>query len=254
MAFIDYHYFSNALQKQTAAYVLLPEVGTPPYPTLYLLHGYSDDHTIWLRRTSIERYAANLPAIIVMPDGGHGFYADAVEGYAFGKAIGEELVDRIDRTFPTQATREGRVLAGLSMGGYGALRLALSYPERFRAAHSLSGAVAYGHDAPSWSTDKKHLANFYRVVGEDHIGGPCDLFALTLKNHAANTLPDMRIDCGTEDFLIEDNRKFAAYLKEQKIPHEYEEFPGEHNWEYWDEHIQDALKFLFPRNSPRSTP
>ena len=109
-------------------------MGEPPYQVLYLLHGLSDNHTIWLRRTGIERYVASLPIMVVMPDGGRGFYADADQGYAYGKAIGEELVDRIDKTFPTKASREGRVVAGLSMGGYGALRLALNYPERFRAA------------------------------------------------------------------------------------------------------------------------
>jgi putative tributyrin esterase len=245
MAFLNFHYFSNALNKQTSAYVLLPETGEGPFPVLYLLHGYSDDHTIWLRRTSIERYVSELGIIVVMPDGGHGFYADAVEGYAFGTAIGKELVERMDRTFPTQANREGRVIAGLSMGGYGSVRLALAYPETFRAAHSLSGAMGYGHKAPNWNNGRN--GEFLRVVGEDFVGGPCDLYALAEKNHAAGTLPKLRIDCGTEDFLIEDNREFAKFLTEKAIPHEYEEFPGAHTWEYWDEHIQDALKFFFPK-------
>ena len=244
MAFLDYHYFSNALGKQTAAYVLLPETGEGPFPVLYLLHGLSDNHTIWLRRTSIERYVANLPLIVVMPDGGRGFYADASAGYAYGKAIGEELVDRIDKTFPTQSDRAGRMVAGLSMGGYGAIRLALAYPERFRAAHSLSGAMGFGHKAPNWEDPRTH--EFARVVGEDYLGGPCDLYALAQKNQAAGTLPALRLDCGTDDFLIEDNRAFDAFLTEQSIPHEYAEFPGAHNWEYWDTHIQDALKFFFP--------
>ncbi len=244
MAFLDYHYFSNALGKQTAAYVLLPEVGEGPFPVLYLLHGLSDNHTIWLRRTAIERYVANLPVIVVMPDGGRGFYADAAAGYAYGKAIGEELVDRIDKTFPTQANREGRVNAGLSMGGYGAVRLALAYPERFRAAHSLSGAMGFGHRDPNWEDPR--TAEFARVVGEGYKGGPCDLYALAQKNQAAGTLPELRIDCGTEDFLLEDNRAFNTFLTENGIVHEYEEFPGAHTWEYWDRHIQDALKFFFP--------
>lgn len=244
MAFIDYHYFSQALGKQTGAYVLLPELGAGPFPVLYLLHGLSDNHTIWLRRTSIERYVASLPLVVVMPDGGRGFYADAVEGFAYGKAIGEELVERIDRTFPTQASREGRVIAGLSMGGYGALRLALTYPERFRAAHSLSGAVGFGHkDADE--TDPR-TAEFRRIVGAHYKGGANDLYALAKKRKTEGKLPQLRIDCGTEDFLLEDNRDFTAFLKKAAVPHEYEEFPGAHNWEYWDTHIQDALRFFFP--------
>lgn len=249
MAFIDYHYFSSALQKQTAAYVLLPETGAPPYPTLYLLHGLSDNHTIWLRRTSIERYVADLPLIVVMPDGGRGFYCDAQEGYACDTAIGVELVDRIDRTFPTKASRDGRVLAGLSMGGYGALKLANAHPDRFCAAVSHSGALGFGH------SEKGHDGNplppeFRRIVGESPAGGPNDLYALTAKNHAAGTLPAMRIDCGVDDFLIEANRTFVAFLQEKRIPHEYEEFPGAHEWSYWDEHIQEALAFLMKALAP----
>lgn len=242
MAFLDYHYFSPSLNRQTSAYVLLPEVGTPPYPTLYLLHGYSDDHTIWLRRTSLERYVANLPLIVVMPDGGHGFYTDAAEGYAFDSAIARDLVERVEKTLPAKSGRENRVLAGLSMGGYGAFALALRHPELFCAAHSLSGALAWGHRKPEPSNQRWEETR--RILGADPVGGPGDLFALVEKLHKAKTLPDLRFDCGTEDFLLDHNREFKAFLDEKKIPHEYEEFSGAHNWEYWDEHIQDALKFL----------
>jgi hypothetical protein len=103
MAFCEYHYFSPALGRQTAANVLLPEVGKAPYPVMYLLHGLSDDYTMWSRRSNIERHVGNVPLIVVMPDGGRGFYTDAAEGQQFLTAIAEELVDRIDRTFPTDA-------------------------------------------------------------------------------------------------------------------------------------------------------
>ena len=242
MAFLDYRYFSPALNKQTSAYVLLPEVGTPPYPTLYLLHGYSDDNTIWLRRTSIERYVANLPLIVVMPDGGHGFYTDAAEGYAFDSAISKDLVGRVEKTLPAKPGRENRVLAGLSMGGYGALALALRHPELFCAAHSLSGALAFGHRKAE--PDNPRSAETRRILGPDPVGGPNDLFALAEKVRSAGNLPALRFDCGTEDFLLDHNREFKTFLDKKKIPHEYEEFPGAHNWDYWDQHIQEALKFL----------
>jgi len=242
MAFCDFHYYSAALGKQTAAYVLLPETGTPPYATLYLLHGLSDDYTIWQRRTSIERYVENLPLIVVMADGGRGFYADAVEGYAYGKAIGEELPARIEKTFPAKSERDGRALAGLSMGGYGAVRLALTYPDRFCAASSLSGAMAFGHKAVGWD-DKPIPAEFQRILGADPVGGPNDLFALA-KGLGKKKRPALRVDCGTEDFLFADNQAFHAYLKKIDYSHQYKEYPGAHTWAYWDEHIQDALPFL----------
>ena len=243
MAFLDYHYFSNAIGKQTACWVLLPETGKGPYPVLYLLHGHSDDHTIWLRRTSLERYAANIPAIIVMPDGDVSFYTDAAEGLPYAQAIGEELVDRIDRTFDTKDTREGRCIAGLSMGGYGAFHLALTYPKRFCAAHSLSGALAWGHETVGYD-GKPHSPARLRLLGENHVGGPKDLFASAEKCHKAGNLPALRFDCGVDDFLIEHNRSLHQFMNKKKIPHEYAEFAGAHTWEYWDEHIQDALKFF----------
>src|SRR5882757_3275098 len=99
MAFIDFCFFSHALGKQTAAYVLTPESGKGPFPVFYLLHGLSDNHTIWMRRTRIEEYIGGLPLIVVMPDGGRGFYTDAAAGFAYGKHIGEELPTIIERTF-----------------------------------------------------------------------------------------------------------------------------------------------------------
>ena len=242
MALCELHFFSQALVKQTAAYVILPEVGTPPYPVLYLLHGLSDDHTIWLRRTSIERYVANLPLMVVMPDGGRGFYCDAEEGFQYGTAIGVELSERIDRTFPTLAARNGRAIAGLSMGGYGAVRLGLTYPDRFCAAVSHSGALAFGHGAVTHD-GKPNPPEWQRILGTDPSGGPNDLFTL-VEATDPKALPALRIDCGTEDFLIESNRTFHTHLTTLSIPHEYEEHPGAHTWDYWDHHIQETIRFI----------
>src|SRR5688500_17896970 len=145
MAFCEYHYYSPALGRQTAANILLPEVGTAPYPVMYLLHGLSDDYTMWSRRSNIERHVANVPLIVVMPDGGRGHYSDADVDDRFVTAIAEEVIDRIDRSLPTIVNRENRCVTGLSMGGYGALKFALSYPDRFASAVSMSGAVGWGH-------------------------------------------------------------------------------------------------------------
>jgi putative tributyrin esterase len=243
MAFCDFHYFSAALQKHTAAYVLVPETGKGPFPVLYLLHGLSDNHTIWLRRTSIERYIADLPLVVVMPDGGRGFYTDAEQGFAFGKAIGAELIERIDRTFPTRADRSGRAVAGLSMGGYGALRLGLTHPDLYCAAVSHSGALNFGHKVIYGDHIKDRAAEFTRILGEDPTGGPNDLYALAEKADKA-ALPALRLDCGTEDHLIESNRTFHTHLTALGIPHAYEEHPGAHDWAYWDRHIQDTLTFV----------
>ena len=242
MALCDFHYFSKTLSIQSAATILLPDVGEPPFPTLYLLHGYSDDHTIWQRRTRIESYVENLPLIVVMPHGAHSFYCDAVEGYAYGSAIGEELPQIIERNFPAQKQRSGRCIAGLSMGGYGAFKLALTYPDRYAAAVSHSGSLCFAHHPHSWD-GAPYRPEQQRTLGKGYIGGPNDLFAL-IEKADKNLLPALRFDCGTEDFLYKDNREYLAHLERHNIPHEYAEFPGEHNWDYWDLHIRETLEFL----------
>jgi S-formylglutathione hydrolase FrmB len=234
--FCELRYFSQALKKQTAVNVILPSPDIPgPYHVMFLLHGLSDDHTIWSRRTSIERYVDGLPLIVVMPDGGRSFYLDAVEGHKYGQAMGVELPSIVQHYFPT---KQPWCIAGLSMGGYGAVKLALDRPDLFRSAVSHSGALHFGH----WteSADDEFRREFIRVLGPNPVGGPHDLHAQILKT---KPLPALRIDCGTEDFLLEANRDFHRHLTENGIEHDYEEFPGDHSWPYWDEHVQEAIAF-----------
>jgi S-formylglutathione hydrolase FrmB len=170
-----------------------------------------------------------------MPDGGRGFYTDAIEGFAYESAIIRDLIPFIDNTFHTKANREGRCIGGLSMGGYGAIRFALRYPELFCSAHSHSGAFRY------WEA-RAESPEFQRIFGKNPKGSENDIFALASKL-AGSALPKLRIDCGVNDFLFESNQEFHAHLNQLNIPHEYEEFPGEHNWAYWDAHISQALAF-----------
>jgi S-formylglutathione hydrolase FrmB len=150
MALLELRYFSQALGKMTGAMVLAPEQEDlhGPFPVLYLLHGLSDDYTAWTRKSTIERQVQGLPLIVVMPDGGRGFYTDARQGFAYDTAIAQELVGLIDRTFNTDARRAARAIAGLSMGGYGALRLALTHPDRFCSAVRHSGVLLLCHHHP----------------------------------------------------------------------------------------------------------
>jgi len=238
MAFCELHYFSEALGVQTSANVILPQGrGRGPFPVFYLLHGLSDDETMWMRRSSIERYVQDLPLIVVMPDGGRGFYCDAVEGFAYQTAIVKDLVDYIDTIFPTKADRSGRCIGGLSMGGYGAIKLELQYPEIFSSANSHSGAMGYGH------TRFADNLEFQRILGSNALsGGPNDLYRLA-ENISKKNLPHLLIDCGKEDSLIKENRAYHTHLKKLHVPHEYAEFHGIHDWAYWDIHIQEAIAF-----------
>lgn len=232
---------------QTSANVLLPQTPGPYRPWL-LLHGLSDDHTIWLRRTSLDRYLEGTNYLVVMPHGGRGFYTDAAHGPAYSRAVGQELPDLIARWFPVQPEW---AISGLSMGGYGALALALRYPDRFRSAVSHSGAVGFGY-VPDYAGDLARRngldvewsdafrKEFGRILGDDSRAVQADLFHLFT---TANSVPRLRIDCGTEDGLLNVNRQLQAHLEALGIVHEYAEFPGGHDWAYWDDRVQEAIEF-----------
>lgn len=238
MPLCELRYFSEALGKHTGANVILPAPNLPgPYPVMFLLHGLSDDYTIWLRRTSIERYVDGLPLIVVMPDGGRGFYCDAINGFKYNTAIGVELPRLIRNYFPCM---DEWCISGLSMGGYGAIRLALDYPELFVSATSHSGALYFGHHP--LDRDDEWNREFERIVGKNPEGGPNDLLALA-ERLDPDRRPQIRIDCGTEDFLLEANRAYSKHLNSIGYVHEYEEFPGGHDWSYWDLHIQESIAF-----------
>jgi putative tributyrin esterase len=240
MAFIQAGFFSPVIRKQVALYALVPEGRRGPFPVLYLLHGRSDDHSNWLRHTRIEYYARNLPLIVVMPDGFRGFYTDNHAGPAYGRYLIKDVLGFVERTFPALKKRSGRCIGGLSMGGYGSLRLAFSHPELFVSAHSHSGAVQ------PWAlpSDDEWGAERRRIFGPHPTGGAHDILALAARlKRSGQLLPKLRLDCGEKDFLLAQNRRLHAHLETLKIPHEYAEFPGEHNWDYWDTHIQAALAF-----------
>ena len=152
MALIQCDFFSEILGISSSMCVILPQDTTNQigmegshkrqrYPTLYLLHGYSDDYTIWQRRTSIERYVASLGIAVVMPNAGKSYYTDMKKGDKYFTFISQEVPELARSFFPLSEKREDNFIAGLSMGGYGAFKVALTYPERFCAAASLSGSL-----------------------------------------------------------------------------------------------------------------
>lgn len=252
MPWAEVHWRSEVLLKQTTMQVLLPRVGRPPWPVFYLLHGLSDDSTVWLRQTRLEWYVRELPLMVVLPDGYRGFYTKNEAGPDFAKHIGRELVDFVDRTFQTKAERGGRAIGGLSMGGYGALRVGLGWPDRFCSINSHSGALGRTNAdfsdeavAAGRHADKApaFLAELRRVFGERPLGTGHDILELARKAQAKGILPHLLLDCGREDFLLEDSREYHRALKEAAIPHEYHEHAGAHDWDYWDRYIQDALKW-----------
>jgi putative tributyrin esterase len=250
MPWAQVHWRSEVLDKQTEAQVLLPRVGRGPFPVLYLLHGISGDSTNWVRHSRIEWYVRELPLIVVMPDGYRGFYTDNEQGPAFARHFGVELIDFVDGNFRTRPERSARAIGGLSMGGYGALRIGLGFADKFISVNSHSGALGrskadFSHEAEEAGRHRdkprEFLAELRRIFGARPNGTDHDILLLAERAQQAGKLPHLLIDCGTEDFLLDDNRDFHRLLKDAGIPHDYREHKGAHDWDYWDRHVQDAL-------------
>jgi len=243
MAFLTIRFRSESLVKQDAMNVFFPEGTRGPLPVLYLLHGLSDNHTAWQRRTSLERYLDGKRLIVVMPDTHRFFYVNDPRpgGQAYEDHIVRDVVGTVDRMFPTVRSRRGRAVAGLSMGGYGALMLAMRHPDKFSAAVSHSGALVFAH------TFQGTRGRDFRDVGALSEALPrraYDLWSLARRQRKSRRRMAIRFDCGTEDGLIDANRAFHAHLDKLGLPHEYAEHPGAHEWAYWDLHVQDTLKFV----------
>jgi S-formylglutathione hydrolase FrmB len=247
-------FFSESLSLSTSMTVILPQrtttqIGMPtltpdgPPPVLYLLHGLSDDDTTWVRRTSIERYVAPLGLAVVMPQVHRSYYTDEAFGGRYWTLLSEELPALVSSMFGVSERREDTFVAGLSMGGYGAFKLALRQPERFAAAASLSGALdVAGSRTGRFRPEDPRM--YERIFGADQVaGGPDDLMSL-LKDADPATLPALGLWCGTEDVLIDVNRAFQDTCATLDVPLMVSLSPGEHEWGYWDAKIQDVLDWL----------
>jgi S-formylglutathione hydrolase FrmB len=245
MALIQCDFYSETLQLSTSMNVILPQPVRPRYPVLYLLHGLSDDHTIWLRRTSIERYADPLGLAVVMPAVHRSFYADMARGNRYWTFVSRELPAVVRGFFPVSRKHEDTFVAGLSMGGYGAFKLALSFPQRFAAAASLSGALdqagAMQHVEPAWRAE---MENIYGDL--DKLAGSAnDVMHLAAQvARSTGQKPRLYQCCGTEDFLYDQNLRFRDHALALGLDLTYEEGPGEHEWGYWDRMIQRVLAWL----------
>jgi S-formylglutathione hydrolase FrmB len=259
MALIDCHFFSETLKVQSSMLAILPQPATTGqigirsraarapatgHPVLWLLHGMSDDHTIWLRRTGIERYVAPLGLAVIMPAVGRSYYTDQKRGYDYWTFISEELPALARSFFHLSDRPEDNFVAGLSMGGYGAFKLALRHPGRFAAAASFSGAL----DAASiYQRRPEGIGELDHTFGslDELCGSDNDLFHLAEQRAGDDQpLPRLYACCGTEDFLHEDNLRFRDHCKAVGLDLTYEQGPGSHEWGYWDTAIQRALTWM----------
>lgn len=258
MALIQANVYSNVLGMEVAIELIIPQTTTKvigtntqgakeDIPVLYLLHGMGGNQTVWQRRTAIERYVGNYNLAVVMPSTDLGFYTDTTYDMNYWTYLSEELPQLIHELFPQLSTkREKTFAAGLSMGGYGAVKLGLRQPERFAAVASLSGAVALGGAV-------EQLFQVRRKEYWEGIFGPLEKLASSDNNpihlvhelaKAGTKTPAIFLACGEEDDLFAASQWLAQELGKAKLPVTFEHGPGEHNWEFWDHWIQRVLEWL----------
>ncbi len=254
MAHFRCDFFSDVLGLSSSMSVILPQHtstqvgmqdnaadGAPP--VLYLLHGFSDDDTAWVRRTSIQRYVSSLGLAVVMPQVHRSFYADEVYGNKYWTFLSEELPALVSGFFNVSTRREDTFVAGNSMGGYGAFKWALRQPDRFAAAASISGSLGMA-TRERIGNPKREL--FDRIFGESPIEGTDNdlIHLLDTFDHTAHQMPQLNMSCGTGDNLIQENEKFLASAREKGVNLRASFGPGEHGWDYWDLQIKDVLDWL----------
>jgi S-formylglutathione hydrolase FrmB len=219
------------------------------FPVVYLLHGLTGHFDNWTDRTKLADYAAKYNFIIVTPEGNNGWYTDSasVPNDKYESYIVQELIPEIDKNYRTHKDKKHRVIAGLSMGGYGSIKFGLKYPEMFSLVGSFSGALGAGTWTQKEVGTKGAIAeSLLGVFGIENsqTRQTNDVFKLVreLPVDKYKTLPFIYVDCGTEDFLYQNNRSFVDLLVEKKIPHEYRELPGKHDWVFWNSQVQEFLR------------
>lgn len=241
MALAHLRYASSAIGKQSELYAIIPN-RHGPFPVVYQLHGLSDDASAWLRWTTIEREACARGLMVVLLDGGRSFYCDQPLG---GMRWEQHILDSIalvDRTFPTRPQRRHRGIGGNSMGGFGAIKLALRYPNRFASAVGHSGAYDTRR-LPTADDGQEGLPPHCLVALEpwpDGLGPADDPFSLAQR---PGRKPAIQLDCGRTDFLLAHSRRLHRHLIRHGIVHGYREYPGAHDWDYWQARLSAALDF-----------
>jgi putative tributyrin esterase len=244
-------YFESKLLRRKMHYqVILPvnyvANGTERYAVIYLLHGLNGDYTNWASRPELVEYSANFNFIIVSPEGGNSWYTDAEvdPSQQYERYFLEELIPEIESHFSTINDREHRIVAGLSMGGYGAIKFGLKHPDKFSLVGSFSGAVA----APSYteSNDGEIGKAVDKVFGDrDSETRRANDLARIIREaspESVRKMPFIYLSCGTEDPLLESNRDLRELMVEKNVPHEYRERPGGHDWKFWTEEGKEFLE------------
>ena len=266
MALMETHYYSFSMKSNITLNVFIPTPGSDcsitditnnekfdyenGLPVIYLLHGAYGDAFSWIRFSNIERYAQKYGVALVMASAGNSFYQDLKGGRSYTKLFTEELPLFIQNVFPVSKDRKKTFIAGFSMGGYGAWYLALTRPDIFGKAASMSGAldIAALFDSKDEKTDVFSWEDCFGDAVKDgnHLkGSKYDLFALYDKAISQGYRPALYQSVGTSDFLYDINQTAKKTLESRGADLTYEEGPGGHDWDFWDKYIQNVLEWFF---------
>ncbi len=245
-------FYMPSLGRTKELSVLLPKNydARKRFPVLYLLHGHGGDHTNWTKLTKLTTYVESMPLIIIMPDAENSWYVNSatVEHDRFEDYLVSDLPRYVQQKYSIDTSKQA--IAGLSMGGYGAVMLALKHPTQFRFAGSLSGALSYPRDMHDTTrpAERSLVPSLRRAFGETNNGvrAEHDVFHL-VRQSSKDPVPYIYLVIGTADGFrnfLPANRALGDLLRASGIAYEYHETPGGHNWQYWDREIQPLLKRL----------
>ena len=258
MSIMEMTFRSTALGFDTRVLAMLPEPkdlcleSGEPLPVLYLLHGHDDDETAWMRKSSVERHLhySGYNLLCVMPRMSNFWYTNMQSGHDYFTYVSEELPEIIGKYFHISQKREDTFVAGLSMGGYGAFKLAFTHPERYAAAASFSGAL----DIASISLDPENPQSSREALAvfgcpfQELAGTPHDLMRLLDDDlSAGKPLPRLYQSVGGDDFLLEGNHTFRDFARKRGVPLDYYEQPGiGHEWDFWDSESKKLIQNWLP--------
>ncbi len=236
---------SDVMGMYTSLEVILPDYGRmKDVPVIYLLHGLSGNCSDWNRFTAVERYAAPKGVAVIMPEVQRSFYADMALGIDYFSYVREELPQICSRLFGLSLRQEKNYIMGLSMGGYGALKCALSAPKRYAGCAAFSAAIEV-EQLVTFASGRM-ARELQAVLGpEGKIPPEADPYALLNRRKGAQ-LPRFFVTCGEQDALYQENARFVKALEEQGADVRFEHWEGDHRWEVWDKSVAMALEEFFP--------
>ena len=243
MAFLQMDFYAQTLDQEVCVNIILPEnKDLSGFKTLWLLHGLSNNHNGWMRSTAVERYAKEHDLAVVMPCVDRSWYTDTAYGKKYFSFLTEELPELVSQFFKGYSSaREDNLIIGLSMGGYGALKAALTCPEKYGFCASLSGSLDITRkNRPYRIEEWRSIFGYDLQSAEELAGTKHDLFALA---RSGKDFPYLYLWCGEEDSLIDINRQFSAHLSALEIPHAFHSSEGDHTWKWWDIHLEKALAY-----------